>query len=77
MAFWLWCLLFAIHSFYSWWIIGYGGAKHVEGWRSFFLVSWFALDWNAEQIRMYVLLIWLISLFFFMMGVINPEYRFV
>ncbi|WP_201527632.1 MULTISPECIES: hypothetical protein [Psychrobacter] len=75
MAFWLWCLLFTIHSFYCWWIIGYGGAKWVGGWKSFFLVDWIALDWNAEQIRMYVLIIWLASLIYFILGVIKPELR--
>lgn len=77
MGFWLWSLLFAIHTGYCWWIIGYGGAKRVAGWRAFFLINWFAFDWNADQIRMYALLIWLVSLFFFMMGAINPEYRFI
>ena len=51
MALWLWCLLFILESLYCWWIIGYGGAKWIEGWKSFFLIEWFALDWNAEQIR--------------------------
>lgn len=75
MALWVWCLLFSIHSFYCWWIIGYGGAKRVEGWRSFFLISWFAFDWNAEQIRMYVLIIWLASVVWFFVGIIKPELR--
>ncbi len=36
MALWTWCLLFALDSAYSWWIIAGGGAKWVEGWKSFF-----------------------------------------
>ncbi|MBP2281527.1 hypothetical protein H4W00_002340 [Psychrobacter sp. PL19] len=71
----LWCLIFIIHSAYCWWIIGYGGAKWVAGWKSFFLIDWIALDWNAEQIRMYVLLIWLASLVYFILAIINPELR--
>ncbi len=52
-----------------------GGAKWIEGWKSFFLIEWFALDWNAEQIRMYVLIIWVASLIWFILGVIKPELR--
>ena len=75
MALWLWCLLFILESLYCWWIIGYGGAKWIEGWKSFFLIDWFALDWNAEQIRFYVLLIWLASVIWFILGAIKPELR--
>ena len=53
----LWFLLFILESIYCWWGIGYGGAKWIEGWKSFFMIDWFALDWTAEQIRLYVLII--------------------
>ncbi|GAB2634460.1 MULTISPECIES: hypothetical protein [Psychrobacter] len=53
----LWFMLFILETVYCWWIIGYGGAKWIEGWKSFFMIDWFALDWTAEQIRLYVLII--------------------
>ena len=53
----LWFLLFILESIYCWGGIGYGGAKWIEGWKSFFMIDWFALDWTAEQIRLYVLII--------------------
>ena len=71
----LWCLLFVLESAYCWWIISYGGARWIEGWKSFFMIEWFALDWNAEQIRLYVLIIWLASLIWFIVGIIKPELR--
>lgn len=72
----IWALLFLIESIYCWWIIGFGGAKWVEGWKSFFMIDWFALDWNAEQIRLYVLIIWLFSCIWFVVGLFKPELRF-
>lgn len=75
MPVWLWVLLFIAESLYCWWIICFGGAYKIEGWKSFFLIEWFALDWNAEQIRMYMLIIWVASLIWFMLGVIKPELR--
>ena len=75
MPLWLWLLLFIVNSLYCCWIIGFGGARWIKGWKSFFLIDWFALDWNAEQIRMYMLIIWVASLIWFILGVIKPELR--
>jgi len=76
MALWFWCTLFICHSLYCWWIIGYGGARWVAGWKAWFVIDWLALDWTAEQIRMYVLIIWLASLVYFILGLWKPELRF-
>ena len=75
MPLWLWCLLLALESLYCWWIIGYGGERWIEGWKSFFMIEWFALDWTAEQIRLYVLIIWCFSVIWFIVGIIKPELR--
>jgi len=40
------------------------------------MIEWFALDWTAEQIRLYVFIIWLFSVIWFIVGVIKPELRF-
>lgn len=76
MPLWLWCLLFVIESIYCWWIIGYGGARWVAGWKSFFMIDWFTLDWTAEQIRFYVLIIWGFSVIWFVLCLLKPELRF-
>ncbi|HBL97881.1 hypothetical protein [Psychrobacter pacificensis] len=72
----LWFMLFILETVYCCWIIGYGGAKWIEGWKSFFMIDWFALDWTAEQVRLYVLIIWGFSVIWFIVGVIKPELRF-
>jgi hypothetical protein len=58
------------------WILSWGGAQWLEGWRALFFVSWFASNWTAEQIRLYALAIWVASTIFFIAGLIKPEYRF-
>jgi hypothetical protein len=68
--------LYALNSLFWKWVISWGGAQWLEGWRAFFFLEWFALDWKAEQIRLYALVAWLISTVFFIVGLINPEYRF-
>ncbi|WP_265089548.1 hypothetical protein [Psychrobacter piscatorii] len=40
------------------------------------MIDWFALDWTAEQIRLYVLIIWGFGVIWFIVGVIKPELRF-
>lgn len=40
------------------------------------LIDWIALDWNAEQIRMYVLIIWLASLVYFILELLSPGLDF-
>lgn len=77
MALGLWCLLFAIYSAYCWWIIGFGGAKWIEGWKSSIFIGLVSLDWNAEQIRMYVLIFWLASLVYFVIAIFRPELRLI
>ena len=58
------------------WIISWGGAAWLEGWRAFFLLEWFAAHWSAEQIRLYALIMWIASTLLFAVGLIVPEYRF-
>ena len=73
----LWLLGFLGTSWVNYWILAMDGAKKIEGWLSFFVVGWFALDWHAEQIRLYVLIIWLAQTVWFVVGVFVPELRFL
>ena len=63
-----------ISLFYKW-VISWGGAKTIEGWKSFFLIGWFALDWNSEQIRLYALIGWLVTTVIFIIGCFNSQFR--
>jgi hypothetical protein len=69
-------LIYIANSLFWKWIISWGGAEWLEGWRSFFFLSWFAGGWTAEQIRLYALVLWVFSTIFFIVGLIKPEYRF-
>ena len=69
-------LSYLISSLICKWIISWGGAQTIEGWKSWWIIGWFAGSWSAEQIRLYTLLIWIISSVLFMVGLVNPNYRF-
>ena len=71
----VWIAYYLLISVFSRWIISWGGASRVEGWLSFIVIGWFALDWRAEQIRLFVLLMWIVSTFVFIYGLFNPAFR--
>ncbi|TGP42984.1 hypothetical protein EN873_44890 [bacterium M00.F.Ca.ET.230.01.1.1] len=70
-----WFILYLLLSLFFKWIISWGGAKKIEGWKSFFLIGWFSLDWNSEQIRLYSLISWFIFTILFLIGCFNPKIR--
>lgn len=43
--------LYCLNSLFWKWIISWGGAQWLEGWKSIFVLEWFAWGWNAEQLR--------------------------
>jgi len=72
----LWCLLFAVASGFVWWVLRGAGADWMEGWRAWLFVDGpFAGAWNAEQIRLYFLLLWLAGLVWFVIGLFVPGAR--
>ncbi len=75
MSITLWIFIYSLNSLWWKWVYSWGGAEWIEGWKSFFLIDWFALDWNAEQIRLYALCIWLITTIWFIVGMFAPELR--
>ena len=70
-----WLLWFALDSAWAWWVVWHGGAQWLQGWKSWLLLNWWAARWNAEQIRLYVLLIWLLHAVWFVLGLLRPDWR--
>ena len=70
-----WVGFFALNSLFWKWVISWGGAHWLEGWKSWFLISWFAPLWSAEQIRLYALVIWFFTAVWFAIGLFIPELR--
>lgn len=71
-----WIVSFAGVCLFSKWVLSWGGAEWLEGWKAFFVIDWFAAFWSAEQIKLYVLLCWIASCIWFVIGLLHPEYRF-
>lgn len=76
MSVWAWVLLFAGQCVLANWVIRRGGADWLEGWKALLVVDWlYASFWNAEQIRLYFLLMWLLHAAWFVVGLFVPELR--
>jgi hypothetical protein len=58
------------------WVLSWGGAEWLEGWRAFFVIDWFAARWSAEQIRLYALFCWIGSTVWFVVGLACLDCRF-
>lgn len=71
-----WIATFATTSLFWKWILSWGGAEWLEGWKAFFIIDCFAALWSAEQIKLYALLCWIASGIWFGIGLAYPEYRF-
>jgi hypothetical protein len=71
-----WCLLFAAGTAFAWWVVCGGGADWMEGWKAWLFVDGpFAGFWDAEQIRLYFLLMWVLGLAWFVVGLFVPGAR--
>lgn len=70
-----WIVFYIAVSLFYKWILSWGGAQRVEGWLSLIAIGWFALDWSAEQIRLFALIMWLIFTVVFVVGLFNPAFR--
>ena len=71
-----WIVQFALQSLFYKWILSWGGAQWLEGIKSALTLGWMTWDWNAEQIRFYILIIWIFSSVWFIAGLLNPSLRF-
>ncbi len=70
-----WALIHLFSALFWLWILNWGGAKWLEGWRAFFFISWFAARWNAEQLRLYALCLLCLQCIWFVIGVFVPSWR--
>lgn len=71
-----WFFLFAVNSVFTLWVLRWGGAQWMEGWKSLFFIEWlYSTFWNAEQIKLYFLVIWLLHALWFVLGLFMPEAR--
>lgn len=55
-------LVFGLYTAFCFWVVFMDGADILEGWRSFFLLDWFASSLSAQELRFYVGISWLASL---------------
>ncbi|OAM28903.1 hypothetical protein A7P96_06855 [Eikenella sp. NML03-A-027] len=51
--------VYILLSLFFKWILSWGGAEKIEGWKAGWLIGWVADDWDTEQIRMWALLTWI------------------
>ncbi len=73
----VWTFLFAASSLACAWLLRWGGAEWLEGWKAAFFIDWMrAADWSAEQIKLWVLLTWGLHALWFVLGLAVPLMRF-
>lgn len=53
---------FIVYTVFCYWVIFRDGAEAIEGWKSFFIFSWFAATLTTSELRFYVGISWLASL---------------
>lgn len=70
-----WILLYICQSIIFKWIISWGGAQWLEGIKSALTLGWMTWDWNAEQIRFYILIIWILYSIWFAVALFFPDLR--
>jgi hypothetical protein len=72
----LWIGIFLLNSLFWCWILFWGGAERLEGsFLAALLVHFRASRWSSEGIRLFALLSWLISAFWFVVGLFSSEVR--
>jgi len=73
-----WVLVYLVELLFWVWIIGWGGAKWLEGtFASGFLISYFAPSWSAEGIKLFAWVSLLACTIWFVVGIFNLSVRFV
>lgn len=72
----VWILIYLLVSLTCKWILSWGGANYIKGWKSIFFFNGTPEDWNTEQLRAMALFTWIGFTILFVIGLIYPEYRF-
>ncbi|MDC4750633.1 hypothetical protein NQ853_18970 [Acinetobacter baumannii] len=76
MSTWVWVLIYLAVSLMFKWIISWGGADYIKGWKSIFFLDMESSSWNEEQLRAMALFLWIAFTILFIIGLIYPEFRF-
>ena len=73
----LWILIYALDCIVTKWIISWGGASYIQGWKTwFFFSSSQSEEWAKGQIIMMAWFFWIAFSIVFLIGLFNPEFRF-
>ena len=72
----LWILIYLCFSLVCKWILSWGGASYIKGWKSIFFLYTESISWNEEKVKMMTLFLWIGFSILFVIGLIYPEYRF-
>lgn len=73
-----WIIIYVTDCLFTLWILRWGGARWCEGFfKGMFFISIFAAYWNAEQIKLYILTIWVFTSIWFVVGLMKPELRII
>ncbi len=72
-----WITIYILISLFHKWVISWGGAEKVEWFFSTNLitVTWTALKWKTDLIRLMFLIDWIIFTILFLIGIIHPDTR--
>ena len=71
-----WMILYLLNCLLWKWILSWGGAKWLQGWKVLFVLEWAEQHWTIEQIRFYALMMWILGTIWFVLGLFFPEARF-
>lgn len=72
----VWVIIYLAVSLMFKWIISWGGASYIKGWKSIFFLDMESSSWNEEQLRAMALFLWIGFTILFIIGLIYPEFRF-
>lgn len=73
----LWILIYVLDCIVTKWIISWGGASYIQGWKTWFFFSASqSEEWTKDQIIMMAWFFWIVFSIVFLIGLFNPEFRF-
>lgn len=73
----LWILIYVLDCIVTKWIISWGGASYIQGWKTWLFFSSFqSEEWTKGQIIMMAWFFWIAFSIVFLIGLFNPEFRF-
>jgi hypothetical protein len=70
-----WIIGYAISALFWLWLLKWGGAEWLEGWKAWLAIGWFAGHWSAEQIRLYALILFVLESIGFVAGLLFDSIR--